>query len=73
MCRRYAPQPLPRACSGGIRGGMLCGHDYGARLDIRGHWGVKAAVDEFFDALNLPVAVMPHYVWYVMKPRSATP
>lgn len=60
-------------------GGVLTGHDYGARADRLGLWGVSRAVDEFSTERRLEVKTWPGRVWAVHKPGrgnlegSATP
>lgn len=44
-------------------GGILAGHDYGGRGDRTGRFGVKKAVDEHFEEVN----VEPHMIWWVYK------
>ena len=45
-------------------GGIISGHDYNGRGDRRGLFGVKRAVDDYFDD---PVNVLPGLVWWVRK------
>lgn len=47
--------------------GVLAGHDYNGRGDRRKGWGVKQAVDEFFEPLKLVVCLEPGRVWWVTK------
>lgn len=52
-------------------GGLFAGHDYGARRDRRGLWGVRRAVDEWAAGAGLPVTVEPGTtVWWVRKPDA---
>jgi len=49
-------------------GGLLAGHDYGARRDVSGFWGVKRAVDEWARELGLTVSVSTRaHIWSVRK------
>lgn len=45
-------------------GGFLCGHDY-AHRDKR--WGVKQAVDEFVERVQLPLDLGLDMTWFVHK------
>ena len=48
-------------------GGILCGHDYNARRERLGKWGVKRAVDEFAQELGLTVTSGRGSVWWIYK------
>jgi hypothetical protein len=53
-------------------GGVLTGHDYGARRDLKGSWGVRRAVDEWARELGLAVSACgTTHVWSVRKPPAA--
>lgn len=47
-------------------GGLLIGHDYGARLDVKGYWGVKKAVDEYCESRSLSLRVERYAVWWTI-------
>jgi len=48
-------------------GGIFSGHDYGARPDRRGKWGVKRAVDEFCADHGYTVQIEDREVWWIVK------
>lgn len=50
--------------------GVASGHDYNSVGDRRKGWGVKRAVDEFFEPLGLEVRVEPGNVWWTMRKRT---
>jgi len=50
--------------------GIFVGHDYNGKTDKKGIWGVKRAVDEFADNLNLEVEVYPELLWCIIKPET---
>jgi len=52
------------------RDGIMAGHDYNGMGDRRKGWGVKRAVDEFFDTIDTSVHVEPGLVWWAKKERS---
>ena len=43
------------------------GHDYNCRMDRRGKWGIKRAVDEFAKELDLEIKTFPGMVWSISK------
>lgn len=45
--------------------GVLSGHDYGARRDRKGIWGVSRAVQEFCAANAIQPQLARHGVWWV--------
>lgn len=49
------------------KGGLLMGHDYNCRMDRRGKWGIKRAVDEFAKELDLEIKTFPGMVWSISK------
>ena len=48
-------------------GGIFSGHDYNGKLDKKGTWGVKKAVDEFAGFHKLDVQVHDMEVWSIQK------
>jgi len=48
-------------------GGLFMGHDYDGKMDRRGKWGIKKAVDEFAKENNLIVEAFPGLVWRIQK------
>ena len=49
-------------------GGFLAGHDYGAKWNFNGRWGVNKAVDEFVSQQKLKLILAPGTVWGIRKP-----
>jgi len=48
-------------------GGVFCGHDYNSKMDRKGEWGVKKAVDEFCKLHDYAPAIQPGNVWWIKK------
>lgn len=48
-------------------GGALFGHDYNGRLDRKGKFGVKKAVDEFCEEFGLKVHICRFLIWKIEK------
>jgi len=48
-------------------GGIFSGHDYNGRLDKKGIWGVKKAVDEFGKLHKLDVRLGSMQLWSIQK------
>lgn len=51
-------------------GGLLSGHDYGARLDRSGAWGVARAVNEFSTQMQVQLHLGKATVWWIEKSQS---
>lgn len=51
-------------------GGVMSGHDYDGRMDRKGVWGVKRAVDEWAAERGYEVGVQPGNVWWVRLPAG---
>lgn len=49
------------------QGGLFLGHDYNGRLDKKGKFGVKQAVDEFAVSVEKDVVACPALVWEISK------
>jgi len=48
-------------------GGIFAGHDYNSKMDRKGEWGVKKAVDEFCKLHDYSPQVIPGNVWWIKK------
>lgn len=48
-------------------GGFASGHDYNGRMEKRGKWGVKRAVDEYAEAHGYQVHTRTALVWWFNK------
>ena len=44
--------------------GLICGHDYNAKREKEGYWGVKKAVDEFAELNGYKVYTAPYHMWW---------
>lgn len=49
-------------------GGIVSGHDYNGRMDRRGVWGVKRAVDEYVADGGLEIRTETGRLWWTRKP-----
>ena len=47
-------------------GGLICGHDYNGKMDRKGKWGVKRAVDEFAEKRGYKIS-HGNRVWWMVK------
>ncbi len=50
--------------------GLICGHDYNARREREGYWGVKKAVDEFAEIHGYKVRTAPYHMWWYKCPNE---
>ena len=48
-------------------GGLMVGHDYNGKMDKKGTFGVKKAVDEFGIETNHVITISKHLVWWFIK------
>ncbi len=49
-------------------GGLLMGHDYNSKMEKKGVWGVKIAVDRFAERRGLEVHLGAGRVWWIEMP-----
>lgn len=49
-------------------GGLLCGHDYGTKMSLRGIWDIDHAVNSFVTNTGLKLLRHNNFIWGVLKP-----